>query len=101
MLSKLFVIALGLTILLFGLAPSHTIHAAPPASGPDIRSVSKSGAGSPQTGEFTPSGDSDVTQAEFPGQEDEADGSAGPYPGIIVNRSLSHSAGNGVSVNSG
>ena len=31
---------------------------------------------------------------------DEADG-PGPYPGIIVNRSLSQGTGNGVSVNSG
>ena len=46
------------------------------------------GTGSPQTGGFTPSGAGDVTQAEFPGQEDEADG-PGPYPGTIVNRSLS------------
>jgi hypothetical protein len=58
------------------------------------------GTGSPQTGDFTPSGASDITQAEFPGQEDEADG-PGPYPGTIVDRSLSTGVGNGVSVNSG
>src|SRR5512139_1144820 len=56
---------------------------------------------SPQTSEYTPSGENDVTWAEFPGQIDEPDGSPGPYPGIIVNRSLSTGAGNGVSVNSG
>lgn len=100
MLSKFFVIAVGLAILLFGVAPSHSIQAAPPASGPDIRSVSKSGTGGPQTGDYTPSGTGDVTQAEFPAQEDEADG-PGPYPGIIVNRSLSHGSANGASVNSG
>lgn len=59
------------------------------------------GTGSPQTGDFTPSGDGDVTQAEFAGQEDEEDGGPGPYPGTIVNRSLSTGTGNGVSVNSG
>jgi hypothetical protein len=59
------------------------------------------GTSSAQTGDFTPSGDSDVTRAEFPGQNDEADGSPGPYPGTIVNRSLSTGAGKGASVNSG
>jgi hypothetical protein len=60
-----------------------------------------SGTSSPQTGDFTPSGDGDATQAEFFGQEDEEDGSPGPFPGIITNRSLSKGVGNGVSVNSG
>jgi hypothetical protein len=60
-----------------------------------------SGMSSPQTGDYTPSGDNDATQAEFPGQVDQADGSPGPYPGIIVNRSLSKGAGKGASVNSG
>jgi hypothetical protein len=41
-----------------------------------------------------------VTQAEFPGQLDSADG-PGPYPGVIVDRSLSQGVGNGVSVTSG
>ena len=63
--------------------------------------VPNAGTTSPETGAYTPSGEGDVTQAEFPGQEDEADGSPGPYPGIIWNRSLSDGAGNGVSVNSG
>ena len=58
------------------------------------------GTGSPQTGDFTPSGGWDVTQAEFSGQLDEADG-PGPYTGTIVNRSLSQGSGNGASVNSG
>src|SRR4029077_3653813 len=44
--------------------------------------------------------DGDVTFAEFPGQMDTAAG-PGPYPGIIVNRSLSSGTGNGVSVRSG
>jgi hypothetical protein len=58
------------------------------------------GTASPQTGDFTPSGDSDVTQAEFPGQVD-TDAGPGPYPGTIVNISLSTGNGRGVSVNSG
>src|SRR5205823_11021650 len=70
-------------------------------SGSATRSISLGGTSSPQTGDFTPSGDGDLTQAEFPGQEDEADGSPGPYPGTIVDRSLSKGSGNGVSVNSG
>src|SRR5437868_11529445 len=53
-----------------------------------------------QTGAFTPSGSNDLTQAEFPRQADTESG-PGPYPGTIVNRSLSTGAGNGVSVNSG
>ena len=60
-----------------------------------------SGTSSPQTGDSPPSGDTDVTHVEFFGQEDEEDGSPGPYPGIITNRSLSRGVGNGVSVNSG
>jgi hypothetical protein len=58
------------------------------------------GTTAPQTGDFTPSGNGDLTQAEFPGQMDTASG-PGPYPGTIVNRSLSSGAGHGVSVNSG
>jgi hypothetical protein len=63
--------------------------------------IPSAGTSSPQTGAYTPSGPEDVTQAEFPGQQDEEDGSPGPYPGTIVNRSLSEGTGNGVSVNSG
>src|SRR5712691_3151396 len=58
------------------------------------------GTGSPQYGDFTPSGNGDVTQAEFPGQIDTPQG-PGPYPGTIVDRSLSNGFGNGASVNSG
>src|SRR6266446_8194700 len=58
------------------------------------------GTAAPQTGDFTPSGDSDLTQAEFPGQVD-TDSGPGPYPGTIVNLSLSTGTGHGVSVNSG
>jgi hypothetical protein len=75
--------------------------AAPAAQAAVTRSVALSGTSSPQTGASTPSGDADVTDAEFPGEIDEPDGSPGPYPGIIVNRSLSKGGGNGVSVSSG
>ena len=63
--------------------------------------VPNGGTTSPQTGEYTPSGLGDVTQAEFPGQIDEADGGPGPFPGTIINRSLSGGSGHGVSMNSG
>ena len=65
------------------------------------RQIAIDGVTSAQTGDYTPSGDGDVTQAEFPGQMDEADGGPGAYPGTIVNRSLSQGTGNGASVNSG
>ena len=64
------------------------------------RSIAFGGTSSPVTGAFTPSGGGKVTQAEFPGQLDTAAG-PGPYPGTIVNRSLSKSSGNGISANSG
>jgi hypothetical protein len=62
--------------------------------------VPRSGTGSPQTGEYTPSGAGDVTDEEFAG---EADGDTGPdaYPGNIVDRSLSSGGGHGASVSSG
>src|SRR5947208_2331627 len=69
------------------------------AASPGSRQIAISGTSSPQTGHFKPSGDSNVIQVEFPGQGDAADGSPGPYPGFIVNRSLSTGAGKGVSVN--
>ncbi len=53
------------------------------------------------TGQFSPSGVNDATQAEFPGQQDAAGGGPGPFPGFIVDRSLSQHQSNGVSVNSG
>ncbi|HEY1459836.1 MAG TPA: hypothetical protein VGH59_07225, partial [Casimicrobiaceae bacterium] len=80
-----------LGILAVGVAPS--------AQGV-TRAISLSGTSSPQTGAFTPSGDGDVTYAEFAGQEDEPDG-PGPYPGVITNRSLSKGSGNGPSVSGG
>ena len=42
------------------------------------RQISSAGTSAPQTGAYTPSGESDATYAEFPGQLDEADGSPGP-----------------------
>jgi hypothetical protein len=74
--------------------------AATTAQGAVTRSIALGGTSSPETGAYTPSGDGDVTFAEFPGQADEPDGPA-PFPGVITNRSLSKGAGNGVSVNSG
>ena len=75
---------------------------ASPAGG--SRQVPSAGTTSAQTGDFSPSGDGDVTQAEFPGQLEDENGGPGPYSGTIVNRTLSSrgkSAGNGVSVKSG
>ena len=69
------------------------------ASANDVRSLSLSGMSSAQTGAYTPSGPGDATRAEFPGQLDGA--GPGPYPGAIVNRSLSRGSGTGVSVKSG
>src|SRR5881394_884519 len=63
------------------------------------RQIPLGGTGGPQTGAADPSGDGDVTQVEFPGQEDEADG-PGPYPGTIVDRGLSSGSGKGVAVQS-
>ena len=69
------------------------------ASGVAVQ-VPSSGTTTISTADFSPSGSADVTQAEFPGQMDSASG-PGPYPGMIVNRSLSQGSANGVSVNSG
>jgi len=63
--------------------------------------IASAGTGSPRTGAFNPSGQGDLTQAEFPFQEDDANGAPGPFPGVILNRSLSKGAGSGVSVHSG
>jgi len=73
---------------------------AAPALSAGIRQIPIGGTSSPQTGDYTPSGPGDVTQIEFPGQDD-ADGGASAYTGSIVNRSLSHGVGKGASVNSG
>jgi hypothetical protein len=65
-----------------------------------VRTVSSGGTTSIVTGNFTPSSGADVTQAEFAGEEDEADG-PGPFTGSIVNKSLSAGTGTGSSVTSG
>ncbi len=70
------------------------------ASGVAVQ-IPNGGTTSLTTGDFTPSGGGDVTQAEFPGQGDNADGTPGPYPGTIVDRSLSNHSANGVSITSG
>jgi len=84
--------------LMLGLAGAIVLWLA--ASSALAQQIPIAGTAAPQTGDFTPSGHSDVTQAEFPGQVD-TDAGPGPYPGTIVNISLSTGPGHGVSVNSG
>src|SRR5258706_10141508 len=74
-------------------------HAASGITG-TTRIVTSADVGSPTSGDFTPSGSHDVTQAEFGGQMDTAAG-PGPYAGTIVNRSNSHGTGNGKPTSSG
>jgi hypothetical protein len=69
-------------------------------AGPAATQIAAAGSTAPLTGTYTPSGDGDVTRAEFPEQMDEPDG-PGPFPGTITNRSLSRGSGTGVSVTSG
>src|SRR6188474_1264517 len=64
-----------------------------------VRQIPNGGTTSPVTGEYTPSGDNDVTQAEFPGELDGEEGT-NAYSENIIDRSLSNGTGNGVSVNS-
>ncbi|MGB2952256.1 MAG: hypothetical protein WBB74_02550 [Gaiellaceae bacterium] len=69
-------------------------------AGPGVSThIPLAGTGSPQTGDFTPSGGWDATQAEFPGQLDSA-GGPDAFPGTIVDRSLSTGSGHGASVSS-
>ena len=63
------------------------------------RQIPSAGTTSPQTGDYTPSGDSDVTQAEFPVYWTVRKALM-HLMGYIVNRSLSHGNGHGASVNS-
>jgi len=76
------------------------VAASSPASGPFTSKIALGGTSSPQTGDFTPS-DGSQGQVEFAGQGDAEDGSPGPVPGTVVNRSLSKGSGKGVSANSG
>jgi hypothetical protein len=67
----------------------------------DTRTVTSAGVGSPQTGDFVPSGSHDVTQAEFGGEtDDEAEGLE-PFDGTIVDRSHSQGTGSGPATPSG
>src|SRR5882724_6517934 len=66
-----------------------------------VSQIPLAGTSSPQAGDSTSSGDTDVTQAEFAGQIDNEDGSPGPAPGTIVNRSLSNGPGKSASAKSG
>ena len=91
---------LGLTVTLIMLFSMVGILPVGAATGGGNRQIPISGTSSPQTGSFTPSGSTDVTQAEFPGQVDTEAGPA-PYTGTIVNRSLSNGTANGVSIHSG
>jgi hypothetical protein len=71
----------------------------PANASPASSQIGMSGTGSPTSGSFTPSGSGDVTQAEFAGETD-GDGGAGPYDGVITDRSLSDGTGHGASVQS-
>jgi hypothetical protein len=88
-------------ILISAAAAMAFVAASSPASGPLTSKIALAGTSSPRTGDYTPSGDTDVTHAEYAGQTDNEDGSPGPVPPFIVNRSLSKGVGKGVSVNSG
>jgi hypothetical protein len=96
---NVFSIVMVLALLTIGLGIAPSAASAQSLVG-TTRQIPVAGTSSPQTGDYIPSGTNDVTQAEFPGQLDEADG-PGAYPGTIVDRSLSNGSGNGVSVNSG
>ena len=73
--------AIGVLVAAGAAVPALMSPAAATSAG-NASHVSASGTSSPQTGDFTPSGAGDATQAEFPGQLDEADG-PGPYTGTI------------------
>src|SRR5438874_10666508 len=70
------------------------------AAGFYTRQIPLAGTSSPQTGDFTPS-DGSQGQVEFAGQGVAEDGSPGPAPGTVVNRSLSKGPGKGASATSG
>jgi len=89
---KVFTFSLGLAMLVNTLGVSRL-------SGQIVRQIPSGGTTSPQTGAYDPSGAGDVTQAEFAGQMD-TDAGPGPYPGTIVNRSLSKGNGKGALVGS-
>src|SRR3954452_13984326 len=80
-------------------APAVTLAKSPGFSG-DVRTVTNGGTIDPTLGNFTPSGEHDVTTSEFPGAEDE-DGGDVDFDGNITDRSLSNGHGQGASINSG
>ena len=102
-------LALGGTFLCTGLAlafvASSTMTtpvgaASAQSAGFYTRQIPLAGTSSPQTGDFTPS-DGSQGQVEFAGQGVTEDGSPGPVPGTVVNRSLSKGPGKGASATSG
>lgn len=64
------------------------------------RQIASGGIVSPVTGEFTPSGSGDATQAEFVGEQD-GEESPDAYSGAITDRSLSRGIGTGGATRSG
>ena len=93
--------SLSTIVILFGMTGILPAGATSLSGSGATRLIPNAGTTSPQTGDYTPSSEGDLTQAEFPGQIDEPDGGPGPYPGPIVNRSLSSGVGKGVSIRSG
>ncbi len=87
-------------ILISAAAAMAFVAASSPASGPVTSKIALGGTSSPQTGDFTPS-DGSQGQVEFAGQGVAEDGSPGPAPGTVVNRSLSKGPGKGASATSG
>ena len=85
-------------LVALGLCAAVAIIVGGSASAGGTQLVPLSGTGAPQTGPFTASDGG--LGVEFAGEAG-TDASPGPYPGTIVNRSLSTGAGHGVSVNSG
>jgi len=83
--------------LLMSATMTTSVSAGPQSGGSVVR---LSGTSSPQTGDFTPS-DGSQGQVEFAGQGVAEDGSPGPAPGTVVNRSLSKGPGKGASATSG
>lgn len=66
----------GALVSALGLAAALSLPNVPAAAAPagSATQIAIAGTSSPQTGAYVPSGDGDVTQAEFPGQLDEAEG---------------------------
>src|SRR5690242_3836106 len=62
--------------------------------------VPRAGTGSPQTGEFTPSGTTDATDEEFAGEGENAEEGPDPFNGSI-SLSGTGGSGQGASANSG